>query len=186
MIKVDFRSSPGGSSVRAPSGLKEAMETAAVSSVLELMSSYGVAIQPVAGSHLPGTGLAALGMVRFTATGLNGTATLGASATILKRTNSGNTPGRDWIAEMANQYVGRFKLKLLRAGFELWSLAPVAVKGRLLVTGISQPESPPLAFVDAQGGAIAVWMELEVTGEIRTKAPPSDEAIPSEGDTILF
>ena len=67
-----------------------------------------------------------------------------------------------------------------------FSLAPVAVKGRLLVTGISQPESPPLAFVDGQGGTLAVWMDIEVTGEIGPTPPASEAEIPNEGDTLLF
>jgi hypothetical protein len=189
VIRVAFSTPPGASSpVRPPKGLQEAMETAASTAVVELLAAYGVTIKPTASGTSPpaGAGLAALGLVSFTASGLSGTATLGASAAILKRTNAGNAPGRDWVAELANQFIGRFKLKLLRGGFELWSLAPVAVKGRLLVTGISQPESPPLSFVDTQGGAVSLWMDVDVTGEIKNKNAENDAEIPREGDVILF
>jgi hypothetical protein len=158
------------------------MEAAAISSVIELLSAYGTTVRP---TQAPGAQLAALGLVRFTAQGLSGTATLGASASILKRSNAAGA-GRDWIAELANQFVGRWKLKLLRAGFELWSMAPVAVKGRLLVTGVSQPEESPFTFADAQGGAIALWMDVEVTGEVGKLTSPAEPELPNEGDVILF
>jgi hypothetical protein len=200
VFKVAFSAPPGSSlPPQVPKGLTEAMETAATSAVVELMAAYGVTIQATDALSIPD--LAALDLVRFTAQQLTGTATLGASAAILKRTNGGATTGRDWIAELANQFVGRWKLKLLRAKFELWSLAPVATKGRLLVTGISAPETTPLSFVDGQGGAVALWMELDINGEVKAGAPAvappppapppaevpaTDAEIPNEGDIILF
>ena len=182
MIKVSFASVPGSSTLTVSTGPREAMEAAAISSVIELLNGYGVSVHPSAQAPTPP--LAALGLVRFTAQGLSGTATLGASATILKRSNAAGS-GRDWIAELANQFVGRWKLKLLRGGFELWSMAPVAVKGRLLVTGISQPDSPPFVFTEAQGGGLALWMDVEVTGEVGKLTSPAEE-LPREGDVILF
>jgi hypothetical protein len=164
------------------------MEAAAILAVQGLFATCGVRLQPMVGSpaKTPGRALAALGVVRFASPGLSGTATVGASAPILKRSNSGGTSHRDWIAELANQFFGRFKLKLLRGGFELWSMAPVAITGRLLATGVSQPESPPLAFVDAQGDAVLLWIEVEISGEVKVGTPASDGEIPSEGDIILF
>jgi hypothetical protein len=164
------------------------MEAAASSAVVDLLAAYHVTAQPAGGpqAQAPSPAFAALGVVRFSSPGVNGTATLGASATILKRSNPSGTPVRDWMAELANQFFGRFKLKLLRAGFELWSMAPVAVTGRLLATGVSQPQSVPLAFVDAAGGAVALWLEVEIQREIRIEPPASDGDIPREGDVILF
>ena len=105
---------------------------------------------------------------------------------MLKRSNASGTSHSDWIAELANQFFGRFKLKLLRGGFELWSMEPVAITGRLLATGVSQPQSVPFAFVDAAGGAVALWIEMEINGEVKINRPASDAAIPNEGDVILF
>jgi len=179
---------PPGSTAQAPAGLKEAMDAAAVAAALELLAAYRVTLQPAVGAQAqaPGPALAALGFVRFRASGLNGTATLGASAPMLKRSNASRTSHSDWIAELANQFFGRFKLKLLRAGFELWSMEPIANTGRLLVTGVTQPQSVPFAFVDAAGGAVALWIEIEVSGEVKINAPGGDAAIPNEGDVILF
>jgi len=155
---------------------------------VDLLAAYHVPVQPAGGSppQAPGRAFAALGVVRFSSTGLNGTATLGASAAILKRSNPGGAPVSDWMAELANQFFGRFKLKLLRAGFELWSMAPVAITGRLLATGVSQPQSVPLTFVDVTGGAVALWIEVEILREVRINPPASDGDIPREGDVILF
>ena len=165
------------------------MDTAATAAAVELFAGYGVTMAPVTGAAvpLPISDLAALGTVRFTAPDLSGTAVLGASTGTLRRLNTRGTSDRDWIAELANQYIGRFKLKLLRTGFELWSMAPVSVSGRLLATAVSQPQFSPIVFRDAKGGSVAVWIEIEISGLLK-RTPPADAdgEIPHEGDVILF
>jgi hypothetical protein len=187
VITVGVRS-PSGSNIPAPARVREAMEAAASSAAVELLAAYHVTVQPAGGAQSQGSGpaFAALGVVRFSSPGLNGTATLGASSSILKRSHPGGTPVSDWMAELANQFFGRFKLKLLRAGFELWSMAPAGVTGRLLATGVSQPQSVPLAFTDGAGGAVALWIEVELHREIKINAPAGDADIPREGDVIIF
>jgi len=164
------------------------MDTAAETAAIELFAASGITITPVSGSavQLPVPDLAALGTVRFTAPDLTGTAVLGTSTNTLRRSSVRGTSDRDWIAELANQYLGRFKLKLLRAGFELWAMAPSRVTGRLLVTAVSQPEFTPLVFKDTKGGCVAVWIEFELNGPLKSKAPAGQEEIPKEGDLILF
>jgi hypothetical protein len=164
------------------------MVAAAPAAAVELFAAYGVTITPVSSpdAHTPITDLAALGIVRFTASGLSGTAVLGASGRTLRRSNLRGTSDRDWVAELANQFVGRFKLKLLRAGFELWSMAPLAVSARLLVTAVSQPDFAPFAFRDAQGGSVAIWIEIDINGPLKMTTPAGDGELPREGDVILF
>jgi hypothetical protein len=163
------------------------MEAAAVAVAPELMAAHRVAIRPRIESQDPApVALAALGVVRFTAPGMSGTTILGASGKLLKRANAGGTSDRDWIAELANQFFGRFKLKLLRGGIGLWSMSPVAATGRLLATGVSQPETTPFAFVGPQGEAIAVWIEIEINGEVKIDTAVGKAEIPHEGDVILF
>jgi hypothetical protein len=164
------------------------MGAAATAAAVELFAAYRVTIAPVAGPdvHAPIPDLSALGIVRFTAPGLSGTAVLGASNSTLRRSNMRGTSDRDWVAELANQFIGRFKLKLLRAGFELWAMAPVAVSARLLATAVSQPDFVPFSFQDAKGGSVAVWIELDVNGTIKMTAAEGDGEIPAEGDVILF
>jgi hypothetical protein len=157
------------------------MEAAAIPAMLELLAAYGVTIQQ---AQAGGSTLAALGVVRFTASGMRGTAIVGATPAMLKRSNKTGSSDCDWITELANQFFGRFKLKLLRSGFGLWSMAPVAVTGRLLATGVSQPQATPFRFADAEGRALTLWIEIEVTGEIKIETGGSE--IPNEGDIILF
>ncbi|HXT99905.1 MAG TPA: hypothetical protein VN903_02870 [Polyangia bacterium] len=176
---------------KLPAELERAMGAAATTAAIELFAAYRVAMAQVtpltdSGAHAPISDLSALGIVRFTAAGLNGTAVLGASNRTLRRSNLRGTSDRDWVAELANQFVGRFKLKLLRAGVELWSMAPLAVSARLLVTAVSQPESPPFSFRDAQGGSVAVWIELDLNGPLKMTTPASEGELPREGDVILF
>ncbi len=165
------------------------MDVAAESAAVELFAASGITISPVPSSavQLPVPDLAALGTVRFTAPALTGTASLGASTGTLRRSSVRGTSDRDWIAELANQYLGRFKLKLIRAGFELWAMAPSRVTGRLLVTAVSQPEFLPLVFRDVKGGSVAVWIEFELNGPLKnTPSVPAEGEIPKEGDLILF
>jgi hypothetical protein len=179
---------PGAAAPQLPAGLQSAMEAAATAAAVELFAAYRVTLTPVPRPdvHTPMSDLAALGIVRFTAPGMNGAALLGASTSTLRRSNMRGTSDRDWVAELANQFIGRFKLKLLRAGFELWSMAPVAVSARLLATAVSQPDFAPISFRDTQGGSIALWIEIEINGPVKMTAPAADGEIPHEGDVILF
>ena len=164
------------------------MDTAAETAAVELFAASGIMLTPVAGPdvQLPIADLTALGTVRFSAPALTGTAVVGTSTATLRRTSVRGSSDRDWIAELANQYMGRFKLKLLRTGFELWSMAPIRVTGRLLVTAVSQPEFTPFLFRDPKGGSVAVWVELEITGPLKGTPPAPEGEIPREGDLILF
>jgi hypothetical protein len=187
--RVNIGFVPGlGSAAQLPPELRSSIDGVAASAAVELFAAYRVTIAPLAASavKLPLPDLAALGIVRFTAPGLTGTAVLGAAAGTLRRSNTRNTSDRDWVAELANQYVGRFKLKLLRMGFELWSMTPVTVSGRLLATAVSQPTFPPFCFRDAMGGSVAVWIEIEINGPLKVTPPAGDGEIPREGDLILF
>lgn len=186
---MTFRSPLGSEAAPpVPPELQSAIDATATSAAVELFAAYRVTIAPVAGSEvqLPIPDLSALGIVRFTAPGLSGTTTLGASTGTLHRSNTRGTSNRDWVAELANQYIGRFKLKLLRMGYELWSMTPVTVSGRLLATAVSQPDFPPILFKDAKGGSVAVWTEIEINGTLKVTPPANDGEIPREGDVILF
>ena len=189
MSRLTFRSAPDpGAAPQVPPGLESAIDATATSSAVELFAAYRVTIEPVAGPEvqLPIPDLFALGIVRFTAPGLIGTTVLGASSGTLRRSNTRGTSDRDWVAELANQYIGRFKLKLLRMGYELWSMTPVTVSGRLLATAVSQPDFAPIVFREAKGGSVAVWIEIEINGPLKVTPPASDGEIPREGDVILF
>ena len=189
MVKLTVRSEPGsGPAPEIPARVQSLLDVAASDAAVELLAAHRVTVAPVAApeAHTPLADLAALGIVRFAAPTLTGTAVVGASTATLRRSNGRATSDRDWVAELANQFVGRFKLKLLRVGFELWSMAPVTVSGRLLATAVSQPQFAPIAFQDSKGGSIGVWIEIEIHGPLKVTAPPAAGEIPSEGDVILF
>jgi hypothetical protein len=173
---------------QVPPGLESTIDATATSAAVELFAAYRVTIAPVTSPEvqLPIPDLSALGIVRFTAPGLVGTTLVGVSTGTLRRSNTRGTSDRDWVAELANQYIGRFKLKLLRLGFELWSMTPVTVSGRLLATAVSQPDFPPIAFRDAKGGSVAVWIDIAIDGPLKVTPPANEGEIPREGDIILF
>ena len=189
MVKLTVRSPPGGGPApEIPARVQNLLDAAATDAAVELFAAHRVTIvrAPTPETHAPMADLAALGIVRFTAPTLTGTAVLGASTSTLRRSNGRASSDRDWVAELANQFVGRFKLKLLRAGFELWSMAPVTVSGRLLATAVSQPQYTPISFRDSRGGSIGIWIEIEPGGPLKITTPPAAGEIPNEGDIILF
>jgi len=189
VVKLTVRSAPGsGPAPETPARARGLLDAAATDAAVELFAAHRATITlvPAPDAHTPMVDLAALGIVRFTGPALTGTAVVGTSMSTLRRSNGRGTSDRDWVAELANQFVGRFKLKLLRAGFELWSMAPVTVSGRLLATAVSQPQFAPLSFRDSKGGSVGVWIEIELDGALTITAPPAAGEIPSEGDVILF
>lgn len=189
LVKLTVRSVPGsGPAPEIPTRVQTLLDAAATDASVELFAAHRVTITqvPATDAHAPVANLAALGIARFTAPTLTGTAVVGVSSSTLRRSNGGATSDRDWVAELANQFVGRFKLKLLRAGFELWSMTPVTVSGRLLATAVSQPQFAAIEFQDSRGGSLGVWIEIEINGPLKITAPPAAGEIPSEGDVILF
>src|SRR5436309_12830080 len=88
LSSVTFRSSSGpGAAPQLPPDLRSTVDGAATSAAVELFGAYRVTLAPVTGPDikLPVPDLTALGIVRFTAPGLTGTAVLGASTRPLRR-----------------------------------------------------------------------------------------------------
>jgi hypothetical protein len=182
---------PQPSFARMPvSGEVEAFLTdATAAAAAELFAEYHVLLAAGDESAYRSAGdLAFLSVVSYMAAGVSGTQVLGATPSVLRRSNPCATSDRDWTGELANQLFGRVKLKLLRRGLEMWSASPAVVDGRHLVPVLSQPGFQPSFFTANRGECVAVWTELEVKGGVallpETAAPTGE--IPAEGDLILF
>ena len=167
--------------------LEALLTSASASAAAELFSEYHVALEDGdIGAYQSAGELAFIGVVRYMAAGLSGTLVLGLTHEILRRSNPCNTSDRDWAGELANQLFGRVKLKLLRRGLEMWSVAPAVVDGHHLVPAVSHPGFDPHFFRADVTDCVALWIEIEVNSEIKLDPAPVEETIPSEGDLILF
>lgn len=162
--------------------LLEALREATV----ELFESYGVALQPVnQGTQFVPTE-AYLGAVGLSAQGLNGSLVLGAGGGPLQQSKPCVATDRDWTRELSNQLFGRFKMKLLRAGMEVWSSTPAVVDGQHLSPATASAQFNPLYFRSGEGEIVLAWAEVEMTAQVRLDPPKDNEPLPNEGDVILF
>jgi hypothetical protein len=152
---------------------------------LELFESYGVSLQPVEPDRDFPTE-AFLGAVGMSAQGLSGSLILGAGRGALKQSKPGASTDRDWTRELSNQLFGRVKMKLLRAGVVVWSTTPAVISGRHVSPAVGTPRFSPLCFQASDGQFVLTWAEVEVTAAIRLAPPEDTEALPNEGDVILF
>jgi hypothetical protein len=66
---------------------------------------------------------------------------------------------RDWIAELANQLIGRVKMKLLSYSVSVTMTTPLALSG-IRVTPLPRSAGEPVAFTSPRGAAL-LWLELE-------------------------
>jgi hypothetical protein len=89
---------------------------------------------------------------------------------------------RDWIAELANQMVGRIKNRLIGMGTTIFYSTPVMLRGEHLAPLIHQP--PSLLF-RANGGVVSVWFDVDVDPAL-VLAESRDTVAAREGEALLF
>jgi hypothetical protein len=175
----------------APPGVQSEIESlltnASASAAAELFSEYNVSLEDGDVTVYRSAGdLAFLGVVSYMAPGLSGTLVLGLTPKVLRRSNPCQTSDRDWAGELANQLFGRVKLKLLRRGLELWSVAPAVVDGTHLIPAVTHPGFDPHFFKADTTECVALWIEVEIGRDVRLDTAAPDQDIPTEGDVILF
>jgi hypothetical protein len=127
---------------------------------VELLADYGVTISRCAAGR---EGIAdepvLFGVIGFVGGGLSATCLLGAQQRLVEAScRAGNRP-RDWIAELANQLVGRVKMKLLSCGVTVTMTTPLTLSS-VQLTPLPRLGQEPLVF-DSKLGIALVWLELE-------------------------
>jgi CheY-specific phosphatase CheX len=146
-----------------------------------LFAAYGVTLdrQLAPGSELMPVHLS--GIVGFSGPGIRGTCVLAASEEPIARTNPVQGSARDWIAELANQLVGRIKNQLLARGAEVYVTTPVVLRGDHLAP-VPSLVLPPLSFGTDRGN-VFVWVEFETAPGLVLGEPIE---VAAEGDSMLF
>ena len=160
------------------------LEQIAGTACASLFEAYGVALQRVNTTEaVPSSSAPILysGVVGFGSPGIRGACILAASEKPILQSIPVEGSLRDWIAELANQLVGRIKNKLLAYGAEVHVTTPVVLRGQHLAP-LPRRELPPLSF-QTDGGNVFVWIELETAADF-VLGPPS-EAV-AEGEALLF
>lgn len=157
------------------------VESIAENAVADLFHAYGVPLARGAADKDLTRSIHLSGIVGFSGPGLRGSCILAASAEPIHNTIPVDGSDRDWIAELANQLIGRIKNRLLSHGAEVYVTTPVVLRGKHLAP-VPRVELPPLTF-HANPGNVFVWIELETMPGF-SLGPPMD-TVP-EGTAMLF
>lgn len=127
---------------------------------IELMADYGVELTAAASNWETQEEEAKLfGVIGFGGKGVRATCLIGAEKTLVDASCRASGRSRDWIAELANQLVGRVKMKLLGHGVSVTMTTPLALSG-VRVTPLPRFGADPVAFSSTRGGAL-LWLEIE-------------------------
>jgi hypothetical protein len=169
-----------------PNGLRDEVLRAG----LDLFAAYGVRFSPVAVDddpvHISGTSppVLFLGVCGFGGTTFTGHVVFGASENVLSRSNNTRSTSADWMAELANQFLGRIKNGLLRQGIHVHRVPPVVIKGAAVALAHGD-SAAPLALADGRD-RVLIWIDTEPSTEGASAAPEPAMDVLSEGEMVLF
>lgn len=127
---------------------------------IELMADYGIRLATApSGWEAHADDPQLFGVIGFGGSGVRATCLIGAEQSLVDASCRARGRPRDWIAELANQLVGRMKMKLLGHGVSVTMTTPLALSG-VRVTPLPRFGEDPVAFASAQGAAL-LWLEIE-------------------------
>ncbi len=90
---------------------------------------------------------------------------------------------RDWIGELANQLIGRLKVKLLSYEIDVALTTPIVLQG-IRIQPLPRASLEPAMFA-ASNGVVLAWIEVEVKDGFSLPAPrPADAG--ETGELMLF
>jgi hypothetical protein len=90
---------------------------------------------------------------------------------------------RDWVGELANQLIGRLKVKLLAYDIDLALTTPIVLQG-IRIQPLPKTTLEPAMFAGS-GGIVLAWIEVEVQNGFilpETRPPAAGET----GELMLF
>jgi hypothetical protein len=169
---------------------KTVFDQLVTSAASELFAARGIDVRIVAGSDVRIEYAATIG---FAADGMRGMIGLGMSPDTLQRMSSQDqAPGttcnsEDWLAESANQLLGRLKNKLLRYGVVLSIALPTVLQGvrlQFLGTGTTTLWTHAL---DSELGPFWVWLDVRCKEAlVLTEVDDPELQGTPEGELLLF
>jgi hypothetical protein len=137
----------------------------AAESWIELLAAYGVEVTATAAGWENHTDEPVLfGVIGFGGKGMRATCLIGAERTLVEASCRAKSRPRDWIAELANQLVGRLKMKLLGYGVSVTMTTPLALSG-VRVTPLPRSDTDPVGFTSQRGAAL-LWLEIETDEDL--------------------
>jgi hypothetical protein len=173
---------PAESELEIVSDPMNQIETLVTDCCVDLFSDYGVEITRVV-DEPPPSNLAFCGVIGFTGPDMRGTLLLACSREPLVLAGDSAQFVRDWLAELANQLIGRVKNRLITLGTVIYYSTPIIVRGEHLAPLDNQPQSQ---LFRANGGIVSVWFDVDVRPDLVLASTPDASASALEGEALLF
>lgn len=165
---------------------QEILDNIASESCISLFNDYSLSLQRAASpddSH--SRELVYCSVIGFSSEQMRGTLLLATSSEPLGRTSPVQGGSlREWIAELANQLLGRIKTKLAERGVLLALSTPVVLRGGHL-RPLTAQEVAPLTFT-CDGGCVCVWVDAILAQELDLSHVQEDCQVMGEGEAMLF
>jgi hypothetical protein len=159
--------------------VSERVDALSAAACIELFADYGSNIAPATIPEIRDELLS--GVIGCIGSGLRATCLLAATETLLRKSCPCTCQPRDWVGEMANQLIGRLKMKLLEVGVDVTLTTPLAFSG-VQLTPSPRGTVRPSSFA-CEAGVVMVWVEVDAI-ENFAFGPPQPTA--ATGDMILF
>lgn len=155
-------------------------------SCLTLFSVYGVeTLERVSKPQNPENQEIFLGFIGFTHANMRGALAITTTQELLGETAHGASP-KDWIGELANQLLGRFKNKLLSYDVVLRVSTPIAMSGCSLSIA-SEPEHLYKLYYETPFGMLHVHLDLDMNPNFELiRVSSIGEELPDEGEPLFF
>jgi hypothetical protein len=154
----------------------------AAQSWIELLAAYGVELTATSVRwENPTDDPILFGVIGFSGPGMRATCLIGAERALVEASCRDPSHPRDWIGELANQLVGRIKMKLISHGVSVTMTTPLALSG-VRVTPMPRTETDPLAFTSRRGRAL-LWVELETDDDLELTPSRPLSVVP--GDRVF-
>jgi hypothetical protein len=121
----------------------------------------------------------------FMSAQVHGYIVLSTTESVLCRSNGTTSPPDDWMAELANQFLGRFKNRLLRQGVQIQRMPPAVFRGQS--TRLHNLHNMYEVLLSCGDAWVHIAVDLEPAVTFVEVDPPCDDtAVPAEGDLLLF
>lgn len=169
-------------------GTAEVLDNLLFSSTVGLFKAYGLQLTESQNRPREVATATMCAVIGFSGTTLSGALMIAADPEpIHKSRPTPEASDRDWIAELSNQLLGRFKNRLLGYGVEVYASTPVVLRGERITPLGLHGSLPGVIFDTSVGGRVTVWVDhVAVDGLKLDKALAGAEAPAREGDVVLF
>ena len=169
---------------------RDIIDTIVTSCARELFALHDTELLPAAKVHEPHDYVTVIG---FYGEAMRGALGLGIDRRIVMRMleqygESTKLPvsAEDFVAETANQLLGRVKNRLLGYGVDFGIALPMVLRGIEVQLARSTSEIWPYHFSSSSEGAVTVWFDARIGEGVELQRHEGTDTIACEGEVTMF